>query len=377
MEIELSEDQELFRDTCRKMLEERSPLTRVRELIDDPVGFDRSVWDQGGELGWYAMLVPEPYGGGTISGDGLVDLTIVAEELGRAVHPGPFPATNVVASAIAESGTADQREHHLPDLASGARIATWAFAEPDGDWSAAAVACRATPSGTGYVLDGVKSYVHDAEAADLLLVTAKTSAGLSQFLVPAETPGIVVEPLESLDLARRLADVRFEGVEVPAEAVLGAPGEAAAAVERQLQVALVLQCAETVGTTDQGFVLTVQYAKDRVAFGRPIGSYQALKHRMADHRMWLEAAFAATASAARAVQRQRVDAAVAARVAKAHVGKSSSAILHDCIQLHGGIGMTWDYDLHLYFRRAISNEVLYGAPDQHCRALVDLWERAA
>jgi len=312
-----------------------------------------------------------------VSGDGLVDLTIVAEELGRAVHPGPFQATNVVASAIAESGTADQREHHLPDLASGASIATWAFAEPDGNWSAAAIACTATSSGTGYVLDGVKSYVHDAQAADLLLVTARTSAGLTQFLVPAETPGVVVEPLDCLDLARRLADVRFERVEVPAEAVLGAPGEAAAAVERQLQVALVLQCAEAVGTTDQGFALTVQYTKDRVAFGRPIGSYQALKHRMADHRMWLEAAFATTASAARAVQHWRMDAAVAARVAKAHVGKSSSAILHDCIQLHGGTGMTWDYDLHLYFRRAISNEVLYGAPDQHYRALVDLWEGAA
>jgi alkylation response protein AidB-like acyl-CoA dehydrogenase len=139
----------------------------------------------------------------------------------------------------------------------------------------------------------------------------------------------------------------------------------------------VLQCAETIGATDQALAMTVQYAKDRVAFGRPIGSYQALKHRMADHRMWLEGSFATTAYAARAVGTGAGDAPLAARVAKAHVGKWSSKIVHDCVQVHGGIGMTWEHDLHLYFRRVISNEVLYGAPDEHHRALVDLAEGAA
>ena len=346
MEIGLSEDQQLFRETCRRALEERSPLARVRELIDDPVGFDRKVWSQGGELGWYAMLVPEQYGGGSVSGEGLVDATIVAEELGRMVHPGPFHATNVVAFALAEFGTPAQREQYLPGLASGELIGTWAFAEPDRDWTAPA-ALTATPSGRGFVLDGVKTYVQDAHVADLLLVTASTADGLAQLIVPNGTPGVSVEPLEGLDLARRLSTVRFTAVEVPAGAVVGSPGQAAGAVERQLQVAVVLQCADTNGATDVGLAMTVQYSKDRVAFGRPIGSYQALKHRMADHRMWLEGAFATTAYAARAVQQRTADAAVAARVAKAHVGKWSSVILHDCIQLHGGIGMTWEYDLHL------------------------------
>jgi len=377
MEIQLSEDQQLFRETCRRALEARTPLSRVRELIDDPVGYDPAVWAQGGELGWYAMLVPEQYGGGSMSGEGLVDATIVAEELGRMIHPGPFHATNVVASALAEAGTPDQREQYLPSIASGGLIGTWAFAEPDRDWTAASVALTAKPSGKGFVLDGIKAYVHDAQAAGLLLVTAVAAQGLTQFVVAKDTPGVTVEPLESLDVARRLANVRFDGVEVGADAVVGAPGDAAAAVERQLQVALVLQCAETNGATDVGFAMTVQYSKDRVAFGRPIGSYQALKHRMADHRMWLEGSFATTAYAAKAVQHRRDDAAVAARVAKAHVGKWSSVILHDCIQLHGGIGMTWEYDLHLYFRRAISNEVLYGAPDEQYRTLVDLKEGAA
>ena len=377
MEIQLSEDQQLFRETCRRALEARTPLSRVRELIDDPVGYDPAVWAQGGELGWYAMLVPEQYGGGSMSGEGLVDATIVAEELGRMIHPGPFHATNVVASALAEAGTPDQREQYLPSIASGGLIGTWAFAEPDRDWTAASVALTAKPSGKGFVLDGIKAYVHDAQAAGLLLVTAVAAQGLTQFVVAKDTPGVTVEPLESLDVARRLANVRFDGVEVGADAVVGAPGDAAAAVERQLQVALVLQCAETNGATDVGFAMTVQYSKDRVAFGRPIGSYQALKHRMADHRMWLEGSFATTAYAAKAVQHRRDDAAVAARVAKAHVGRWSSVILHDCIQLHGGIGMTWEYDLHLYFRRAISNEVLYGAPDEQYRTLVDLKEGAA
>jgi alkylation response protein AidB-like acyl-CoA dehydrogenase len=382
VDLELTDDQELFRETTRRALDERSPLTRVRELIDDPLGFDPSLWRQGGELGWYAMLVPEQHGGGSVSGQGLLDAAIVAEELGRMVHPGPFHSTNVVAHALTQFGTAEQREKYLPAIASGELIATWAFAEPDQDWKAETVALAAVASDDGYVLDGVKTYVPYAHAADLILVTARTAEGLAQFLVPSDAPGVSVEMLESLDVARRFSVVRFEGVMVGAESVVGDPGEsgsgagpgAGLAVERQLQVALVLQCAETNGATDAGFGLTVQYCKDRVAFGRPIGSYQALKHRMADHRMWLEGSHAATAYAAHAVQEGRPDSAIAARVAKAQVGKWSSVILHDCVQLHGGIAMTWDYDLHLYFRRAISNEVTYGSPYEQHRALVDIAE---
>ncbi len=377
MEIGLSEDQQLFRETTRQALEQHSPITRVRELIEDPDGLDRAMWRRGAELGWYSMLVPEQYGGGSISGAGLVDLAIVAEELGRMLHPGPFHPTNVVAFALAESGTPAQREEFLPKLAAGELIATWAFAEPDLEWSPSAVALTATRTGGGYRLDGVKTCVQDALLADQLLVTARAPEGLTQFLVPRQTAGLTVEPLETLDLARRLANVRFRGVSVSDDLLVGEAGGAAVAVERQLQVALVLQCADSSGVADQGLAITVQYAKDRIAFGRPIGSYQGLKHRMADHRMRLEGAFAATAYAAVAVHGGRNDAAIAARIAKAHVGRWSSAILHDCIQIHGGIGMTWDHDIHLYFRRAISNEVLYGSPHEHQRGLVDLVEEGA
>lgn len=377
MELSLSGDQQLFRDTCRRALEQYAPMSRVRELIDDPVGFDRSAWSKGGELGWYATLVPEEHGGGSVSGDGLVDLCIVAEELGHYLHPGPFLATNIVAFALAESGSKELCEEHLPGLVSGETIGTWAFAEGDQRWSATSVQLTARPADGGYVLDGVKSFVHDAQAADIFLVTARSAEGLCQMVVPAAAPGVTVHPLDSLDLARRMGEVTFSGVEVPAAAVVGNQVDAHAAIERQLQVAMVVHCAESNGVTDAGFAMTLQYTKDRVAFGRPIGSYQALKHRMADHRMWLEGSFATTAYAARAVGRRQEDAALAARVAKAHVGKWSSVVLHDCLQLHGGIGMTWEHDIHLYFRRAISNEALYGTPDEHCRSLVDIVEGAA
>ncbi|MDA8046286.1 MAG: acyl-CoA/acyl-ACP dehydrogenase [Actinomycetota bacterium] len=377
MQLGLSDTQQMFLDTTTKFLDGHSGPGRARELMADPEGFDRSDWDQGGQLGWYAMLVPEKYGGGSISESGLGDAALVAEAMGAHVHTGPFLATNVTAFALAEYGRDDQKERFLPSLAAGSSIGTWAYAETDSDWSAGSVALRATPTDVGYVLDGTKSYVQDAATADLFLVTARSPGGLVEVIVPAGAPGLCVQPLESLDLARRLAEVSFTGTPVGRADVVCEGADAKAAVERQLQVALVLQCAETNGATGAGLDMTVGYAKERVAFGRPIGSYQALKHRLADHRMWLEGSWATTAYAAGSIWDRRPDAAAAARVAKAHVGRWSTHILHDCIQIHGGIGMTWEYDLHLYFRRAIANEVLYGAPDDHMRHLVDIAEEAA
>ncbi len=374
MELGLSDTQEMFLDATSKLLDERSGPGRLRELIDDPAGFDRTTWDQGGQLGWYAMFVPEKYGGGSVSGAAVPDAAMVAEAMGSRLHTGPFLATNVVAFALAEAARADLQERFLPGLADGSLIGTWAVAGRDGDWSKSSGGLVAHPDGDGYRLEGTTSYVHDATTADLFLVTARTPEGPVQLVVPTGAPGLTITPLDSLDLGRRLAEVHFSQTPVAGPDVVGEGEEAARAVERQLQVALVLQCAETNGVTQTALDMTVGYAKERVAFGRPIGSYQALKHRLADHLMWLEGSFAATAYAATSVQEGRPDAAVAARIAKSHVGRWSTHTLHDCIQIHGGIGMTWEYDLHLYFRRAISNEVLYGAPYDHMRHLVDLVE---
>jgi len=377
VELALTETQQLIQATTRKLLEERCPITRVRELIDDPVGFDPGLWSQGGDLGWYAMLVPEEYGGAGADSSGLVEAAIISEELGRMVHPGPFQATNVVAAAVAEFGSDDQRQEFLPSIATGQTVATWAYLEPDHDWSPGGLSVSVTAVDSGYVLNGTKTCVQDAASADLFLVTGRALDGPTQFLVPATALGVSIEPLECVDLARRLFEVRFTDVRVDAAAALGPVGQAEEAIERQRQIALVLQCAETNGATEQGLAITVQYSKDRVAFGRPIGSYQALKHRMAEHRMWLEASFATTSHASHSVQGRHLDAPAAVRIAKAHVGKWSTAILHDCVQLHGGIGMTWEYDLHLYFRRTIGNEVLYGSPYELTKSLVDVVEGAA
>jgi len=368
MEIALSPEQELFRQTTREAAEELAPVTRVRELVDDELGFDRETWRRGAEIGWYALLVPEEHGGGSLSEHGLVDAAIVAEELGRAAHPGPFQSANVVAAAIAESGSAAQREERLEAIAGGELIPAWARVD------VSARPLTATRDGDGWLLSGAKTAVADANAAELLLVSATGADGPIQFLVPASTDGLSVHRLESLDVARRFGRVEFDGVRVGADAVLGDPAGAAEAIERQLQVALVLQLAESNGATAKGLEMTVDYVLQRVSFGQLLGSRQAVQHRLADWRMFLEGGYATASAAAHAVAERSADAAKAVRIAKAFVGHWSTVILHDCLQLHGGIGMTWDYDLHLYFRRVISNEALLGTPEEHQRALVDLVE---
>jgi alkylation response protein AidB-like acyl-CoA dehydrogenase len=367
-----SEDQQLLRETTRRFLEARSPVSEVRRLLEDPVGFDPRVWRQGAQLGWASMFVPEAFGGMAESASGAVDAALVAEELGRVVFAGPFLPTNVVAFAVAEAGTEAQRQRVLPALAGGELVATWCFAGTGLSPGTRPVGVRATTAGRGFVLTGESGYVQDAHVADLFLVTAATETGLSQFLVPAATEGISVMPLDALDLGRRLSDVRFDAVAVDGSSVVGAVDGAANQVERQLQLALVLQCAETVGVVDRVLEITVEYAKERVAFGRPIGSFQALKHRFADHAMWLEAAKAVTDHAAGAVQLGAVDAAIATSLAKSHVGRSATEITRDCVQIHGGIGVTWEHDLHLYVRRAVSNEALWGTPAAHHERLCDL-----
>jgi alkylation response protein AidB-like acyl-CoA dehydrogenase len=364
VELELQDDQELFVETTRRFLEAESPLTHVRDLYEDPVAFEREYWRRGAELGWAAMLVPEELGGGSVSGAGLLDLVLVAEEMGRLVSPGPLLPVNVVADTLARSGRPDQQKT-LATLVSGERIATWAFAEPSGRWDASGVALAATERDGGWVLAGTKSYVQDAAVADNWLVAARTGEGLTQFLVSAGTPGVTVRPLQSLDMSRRFGELEFADVSVDASAVVGRVGEATADVERQLQVALTLQNAETVGAVNRVYEFTLEYAKDRMAFGRPIGSYQALKHRFADMKVWLEACNATATASARAVQAGADDASKLVSTAKAYIGDRAPAIVQDCVQLHGGIGVTWEHDLHLYLRRVAQNAALYGTARDH------------
>ena len=373
MELELTNDQQLFRETTRKFLETSTPLTVVRELaVENPDGFDRDWWRRGAELGWTSMLVPEELGGGSVSGEGVVDLQLIAEEMGRLVSPGPLLPTNIVAAALSAPEAAGQHDDVVAGLLGGDTIATWAVAEPGGSWSPADLQLRAEPGDGGFVLHGEKTAVEAAAQADSFLVAARTGEGLTQFLVPADTPGVSVTPLESLDLVRRFGQVRFDNVAAPSSAVVGVVGGAASDIERQLQFALVIQCAEMVGAIDQVFAFTVEYSFDRYSFGRALASYQALKHRFADMKLWLEASHATSGAAARAVQAGADNAAELVSVAKSYIGDHGPALLQDCVQMHGGIGVTWDHDLHLYLRRVTQDRVLFGAPADHRERIATL-----
>ncbi|HEX5585884.1 MAG TPA: acyl-CoA dehydrogenase family protein [Acidimicrobiia bacterium] len=363
MDLELSNDQELLRDTTARFIESVCPLTAVRELggSKSPEGADYRR--QAAELGWFALLVPEELGGGTVSGNGVADAAIVAEERGRGLQPGAFVASNSVALGLALEGSDEQRKV-LTEIAAGEATATWALASADGDWSPGA-GITATVSGAGFVVSGASGFVQDADLADWLLVTAAGDDGLSQFLVAQGTPGVGITVLEGLDITRRFSEVRFDDVEVPASALVGTAGGAAGTVERQLQVALALTVAEMVGAMDRDFEVALDYAKARTAFGRPIGSFQAIKHLLADTSLALEMSKSMAIAAAKAVGEGKDDATEVASMAKAFVSDSAIDLAQNCFQVFGGIGYTWEHDQHLYLRRLTTDAALYGDAAWH------------
>ena len=355
MELQLTEEQAFFVETTRRFLEAESAIPAVRDLEDDPAGYDPTVWARGAELGWTSLLVPEADGGGSFSEHGLLDLVLVAEEMGRVVAPGPLAPVNVVASVLGRVGSPEQKAEVLPGLLSGERVAAWGGARP----------VRGRPGGGGFVLDGTCAPVEAGGGADHLLVAVEHDGTLSQVLVPAGAAGLTVTEMSGLDLVRRFAEVRFDEVAVPAGAVVGAVGEAAGEVEHALQVACTLQCAETCGIIDRVFTMTVEYLGDRYSFGRPLSSYQALKHRIADDKVTLESCHAIATAAARAVAVGRPDAGELVSAAKAWIGPRATQMIQDCVQLHGGIGVTWEHDLHVYLRRATVNRATHGTPEDH------------
>jgi alkylation response protein AidB-like acyl-CoA dehydrogenase len=359
VELELSDDQELFLDTTRKLLAAEVPIPAVRGLEKDPAGFTPQYWRRGAELGWTSLLVPEAEGGGSYSDHGLLDLVLVAEEMGRLTAPGPLVPVNLVAAAVAASGTPEQKAEVLPGLLSGDAVAAWTGPAP----------VTAEITGDEIVLRGTAAPVEAGAQAQHLLVVARTDAGLTHVLVPTDAAGVTVTPLGGLDLVRRFASVTFDDASVPASAVVGAVGEAADDAEWLLQIAVVLQCAESCGAIDRVFEMTLEYLGDRYSFGRPLSSYQALKHRLADDKMWLEACHAITTGAARAVATRAPDAADLVSAAKVYVGPHATEMVQDCIQLHGGIGVTWEHDLHLYLRRTTVSRATYGTPADHAERI--------
>jgi alkylation response protein AidB-like acyl-CoA dehydrogenase len=364
VELALGDDQTLLRETAAKFIEGVCPLSEVRALADSDDGVDPDYLRQAAELGWFAMLVPEEFGGGSISGESVRDLAIVAEERGRGLQPGPFVPMNVVAAALARSGTPAQQAELLPAIAGGETIATWAVADSTGGFDPGS-AVEAVPDADAWILRGEAGLVQDGGLASWFLVTAAGPEGLTQFLIPASTEGVSVRRLASHDITQRFAVVTFADARVAAETVVGTPGAAADDVEHQLQIALVLSVAETVGAMDVLFEMARQYAVDRIAFGRPIGSFQAVKHQLADMSMGLEGAKAISVAATRAVQAGTDDAGETASMAKAWVGDTGVDIAQGCFQVFAGIGYTWEHDSHLYLRRLTLNSLLFGDPDWH------------
>ncbi len=362
----------MLQDATRRYLEARAPVTYLRQLVEAQTPMPDIAWREGAGQGWLAPFVPESLGGMAESAQGAIDAAIVAEEMGRVVYPGHYLPNSVLAFAIAQWGSQAQRETLLPALAAGEQRGAWCFAAPGVDSGTAPDGVRLERSGGQITLRGVAANVQSAPDADLLLVTATDGEGVTQLLLPAATAGIEVRALDTLDLGRRLADVEFRDVSVTADAVLGAHGAAADCFEQQLQLALVLHCAETVGVIDRALEFTLDYVQQRYAFGRPIGSFQALKHRLADHAAQHEGGKALVARAAKAVQEQAADAAVAVSIAKSHCGRWATEIIRDCLHMHGGIGMTWEHDIQFYLRRAVSNEALWGSPAVHHERLCRL-----
>ena len=364
VDLELSDDQELLRATTERFIESAMPLSKVRELADagDAPGADYAR--SGGDLGWFAMLVPEEHGGGSASGAGVLDAAILAEARGRVLQPGPFVAHNVVAYALAVSGSDAHRAAVLPALVAGEQTATWAVADATGDWNPDA-GLRVSRKDDGFVLSGAKSLVEDADRVDWVLVSAVDEEGAVQFLVARDTDGVDAHRLEGFDFTRRQCEVRFDDVHVPVAARVGDAVNTSATIDRQFWYAAALLTAESVGAMDALFGITVDYAKARTAFGRPIGSFQAVKHLLADTSLLLEESKAVAVAAARALQDDSPDAAEIVSIAKAFVGDSGIELAHNCWQVFGGIAYTWEHDLHLYLRRLTANASLYGEPAWH------------
>lgn len=371
MQLQLSSDQEFFRETTAKFLADQAPVDVLRRLRDEPSGYDQEFWRRGAELGWTSLLVSEEHGGGTISGNGIVDLSIVAYEFGTHAAPGPLMATNIVAAALNET---DSHPDVLAGLLDGTVVASWCLDEPH--HRPLDVALDIKLDGDDVVLNGLKRPVEGAGQASQLLVVGRTGDGLSQVLVPADAAGVTITPMRSVDLTRRFGAVSFTDVRLPRDAVVGELGRSRPQVERHLHLALALLNAESVGTMQAAFDLTVRWGFDRYSFGRPLVTYQALKHRFADMKSWLEAGHAIADDGAEAIGTDDERAPMLLSAGKSFIGDYGGELIQDCVQLHGGLGVTYEHDVHLYLRRQTINRAVCGTPSEHRLRLADLAEQA-
>jgi alkylation response protein AidB-like acyl-CoA dehydrogenase len=366
MDLGLDEQQELLKNFARDFLEKECPESLVRAMEEDEKGYSPELWQKMAQQGWMGLIIPEQYGG---TGMNVCELVVLLEEFGRALVPGPFMPTVVLGGLpIMEAGTEEQKQQYLPKIASGELIMTMALTEPSAKWTADGVTLEAKKSGGDYVLNGTKLFVQDAHVTDMMVVVARTGGsgedGITLFLVDSKSPGIKFEVLKTI-AADKQAEVVFENVKVPAANMLGSEGKGWPIVEKTKRVATVAACAYLVGLSQMDFDVTLNYAKERVQFGRPIGSFQAIQHKLADAVIDVDGSRFITYKAAWSLQEGEPDADMMISMAKAWTSDASRRVVAHGQQIHGGIGFTKEYKIQLYFRRQKWMELMWGDADYH------------
>jgi alkylation response protein AidB-like acyl-CoA dehydrogenase len=364
----LTEEQEMLRQTTRQFLADRVPPTVVREMADSKTGFDSALWQSGAELGWHSLAVPEEYGG---AGYTFAELSVVLEEMGRSLFPGPFISTVVMAAnAILLAGSESQKKELLPGIAMGESVMTMALFEGPRGAGVDDISMVANRDGDAWVLDGAKQHVLFGHVAGTIITAALTPGGLSFFLVPADAGGLVAEHIETLDPTRKQATLTFSGVRLADDAMLGEEGSAGPVLEQVLRMASIALALEQVGGAQWCLETSVEHAQTRFQFGRAIGSFQAIKHRLADMMVSTEHAKSAAYHAARVVD-DADEVLVAAPLAKSVASETYVTAASDTIQILGGTGFTWEHDTHLYFKRAKSTALMFGGVRHQRRLLAD------
>ncbi|MGH9291471.1 MAG: acyl-CoA dehydrogenase family protein [Acidimicrobiales bacterium] len=361
MNFGFSEEQDELRRAVRRFLEDKSPSAEVRRLMETTEGYDPSAWSQmASQLGLQSLIIPEAYGG---SGFGYLELVVVVEEMGRALLCAPYFSTvALAANTLLHCGDEAAKSEYLPKIASGELVATLAYTEPPGRWDLGGIELEAAAAGGRWSLSGTKSFVIDGHVADLVLVAARTERGVSLFAVRGEAAGLRRTALSTMDQTRKQARLDFSGTE---GVLVGEEGGAGPVLERTLDLAAVALAAEQVGGAQRVLEMSVEYAKTRIQFGRPIGSFQAIKHKCADMLLEVEAAKSAAYYAGWAAAESNDELPVTACLAKAYCSEAYFHAAAENIQIHGGIGFTWEHDAHLYFKRAKSSELLLGDPAHH------------
>lgn len=357
----LADEHHQLRNSVRAFLKAKSPEAEVRRLMDTADGYDPAVWSSMADsMGLVGLHIPEEYGG---SGFSYRELGIVLEEMGQSLYGGPFFSSAVLAgNALLHSGDGDAKEQYLPDIARGELLATLAVSEPSARWDTDSVATRAERDGSGWALTGTKSFVIDGAIASLIIVAARTVDGLGLFAVNGDGVGMTRIPMATMDMTRKQATIVLE--RTPAQ-LLGSVGGGAENLTRTLDCAVIGLAAEQLGVAQRCLDMSVEYAKTRVQFGRKIGTYQAVKHKCSDMLVQVERARSAVVNALRAASDTSEDLSVAAAMAKVSCSEAASRVATETIQVHGGIGFTWEHPAHLYYRRACSSEQMFGRPAYH------------